>query len=490
LQDTPGKVLLRSEEFNYNVPFGWSPDGKDVFALLSRKDDTSLIAAIPASGGQPRQIASLEWRWPETASLSPDGRFIVYDAPVDRESPRNGDIFLLAADGSVQRALVADPSHDSNPAWTPDGGAVVFTSDRNGSPGLWMVRVAEGNAQGEAELLQRLGGDIEPIGFSRDGSFYYRTVRTGVSDVFTADVDLERGAVLREATRALEGSRGPTKEPAYSPDGTRLAYVSQRRSGGLLSIVVRSLESGYEQEIPTAFTWLRNGSLQWFPDGRSLLVSASNGVAREHAHRIDLQTRKVHTMVRLSFAATPFLSPDGRILYIVGSPPDVLPGDGNARIVAYDVETRRETQVAANGFTSRIAISPDGRYIATTSADRETPSLTGPSGASATTTPVLRLIPTDGSSPRTVRSFPGIQRLTVIQWSADGRKVLLQTGNGALWWAPADGEEPQPIGTGTFPPIHTLRPDLKQIAFTQSFAGQTPEVWVHPNLLSVAASRR
>ena len=75
------KVLLHSEEFVYAEPFAWSPDGREIFAILTRTDLTHQIVAISAATGSLRTLKSLEWRWPGKLSLSPDGRYIAYDAP-------------------------------------------------------------------------------------------------------------------------------------------------------------------------------------------------------------------------------------------------------------------------------------------------------------------------------------------------------------------------------------------------------------------------
>jgi dipeptidyl aminopeptidase/acylaminoacyl peptidase len=174
----PGKVLFRNEEFIGGRPFGWSPDGKTVFAVLTRKDRTYVIAAISTANGSFQTIKSLEWRWPAGMSLSPDGRFYAYDASIAKESI-DRDIFLLSTDGAIEVTLAQNPARDAGPVWTPDGNAVVFASDREGAPGLWMVEVADGKPRGVAVNLRK-NELLRPLGFSADGTLYYSSDKASV----------------------------------------------------------------------------------------------------------------------------------------------------------------------------------------------------------------------------------------------------------------------------------------------------------------------
>jgi Tol biopolymer transport system component len=68
--------------------------------------------------------------------LSPDGRWVAFAYP--RESPwtassKKADIYALAIDGSREIAIVTHPADDNLLGWTPDGRAVLFSSDRSGS---------------------------------------------------------------------------------------------------------------------------------------------------------------------------------------------------------------------------------------------------------------------------------------------------------------------------------------------------------------------
>ena len=119
-----------------------------------------------------RILKTLGRRRPELPRFSPDGRFIACDYP-PRDDSENRDIFLLAADGSREVPLVQHPADDQLLGWMPDGKGILFASDRTARGGAWFIPVANGKPKGLPELIKPDLGAIEPLGFTRSGSFYY-----------------------------------------------------------------------------------------------------------------------------------------------------------------------------------------------------------------------------------------------------------------------------------------------------------------------------
>ena len=79
--------------------------------------------------------------------------------------------------------------------------------------------------RGPATQLKKDVRPLFPLGFSRDGSFYYRTDEPQHTDVYTAEIDLASGVVSNP--QSLDKLSRLSSNPAYSPDGKRLAYFSQ-----------------------------------------------------------------------------------------------------------------------------------------------------------------------------------------------------------------------------------------------------------------------
>jgi Tol biopolymer transport system component len=180
---SPLNIPYNRDEWPGVGPWGnWSSDGKQILTLdlkLPRiVPHTRRIALVSVTDGSIHSLKTLPWEAnPSGLSLSPDGRHIVYDYPAV-EGSTDRDVFILPTDGGEAVPLVARSADDHQPFFAPDGRGVLFLSQEpgNGSSGsAWFVPVANGKAAGQPELLNPdLGPDAIPIGFTRNGSFYYR----------------------------------------------------------------------------------------------------------------------------------------------------------------------------------------------------------------------------------------------------------------------------------------------------------------------------
>ncbi len=98
LDGSEPRILYGNEEVEYVHLCGWTPDGKKILAVFSRKDRTNQIVLVSVADGSVSVLKTMDWR-PQKMSLSPDGRYIAYDFPPQEDSPEH-DIFVLATDGS------------------------------------------------------------------------------------------------------------------------------------------------------------------------------------------------------------------------------------------------------------------------------------------------------------------------------------------------------------------------------------------------------
>ena len=165
-----------------------SPDGGTV--VFARKmGDRSELFTIPLDGGEPvaltRSVAGVEWSGPD---WSPTGEAVV----AARLLP-GGWLDLVRVDprtGAV-RQLTHDRAKDVEPAWTPDGEAVVFRSDRDGVSNLYALRLATGAL---VRVTNVLGGAFEPS-VSPDGRrVAYSAYSSRGYDVHVAALDLASAA--------------------------------------------------------------------------------------------------------------------------------------------------------------------------------------------------------------------------------------------------------------------------------------------------------
>ncbi|MEO5568559.1 MAG: amidohydrolase family protein [Gemmatimonadaceae bacterium] len=193
-----------------------------------------------------------------SVDVSPDGSTILFD--------HLGDIYTVPMAGGKATRILGGNSIDAQPRYSPDGQAIVFTSDRNGSDGTWIAE-----ADGRRPRLVSTGGHYPD--WSPDGKQVITANRLvdirggsglqipgfGTAPSFTADgrfvwfqagtqaarFDREKGTIGYRTNIA-----GGLLRPMVSPDGKRLAYFTRFEARSAL--VIRDLDTGAE-------TWISVG---------------------------------------------------------------------------------------------------------------------------------------------------------------------------------------------------------------------------------------
>lgn len=329
------RVLYANEEAGFVQPCAFSPDGTQILTLFFRKDNISQIALVPVAGGAPRVLRSLNWVYPKRMDFSPDGKFIVYDSFAQDGGP-DRTLFALRADGQSETRLIATPGNHLFPQWTA-GGIVYITGND-----VALLPMREGKPAGEPRVLLAGLGRLVPLGATRDGDYYYG-LRSGTVDVVVAglDGDKPRGVSLRFP--------GRNSAPAWSPDGTRLAYLSRRGTENFgeeaRAIVVRSLQSAEEKEIDTGLAHI--AYVRWRWDGKALLVAGTDGQGRGGLFAVDAEQGGARLLKSDGAAGSAgvdahwlaeeeiaFLSPFGVMRLSHGKTGELAAGDGFSLLTA------------------------------------------------------------------------------------------------------------------------------------------------------------
>ncbi|MBX6316695.1 MAG: PD40 domain-containing protein, partial [Isosphaeraceae bacterium] len=203
----------------------WSHDGTRLIYMASGKAEYATdwtapgrnderIEAVRLAGPGAGEVEVLaRGLWPRPA---PNDDRIAFVARLDA----NWDIYLRSADGTNLIRLTDDPANDTQPVWTADGRAIVFLSDRGNRWDLYLIAV---DGRGEVVRLtnhrrREDGADLNP-----DGTRVAFTDNAIRPDSRILLLDLASGAV-RPLTENSQGDR----DPAWSPDGRALAFVSRR----------------------------------------------------------------------------------------------------------------------------------------------------------------------------------------------------------------------------------------------------------------------
>jgi len=487
------RVLYSDKELTYIELGAWSRDGASIVSILTRSDktsrsDTNQIALISVADGSVRVVKTCDSRFPQPRGFSPDDRYIAYDFPQGADA-KVRDIFLLAADGSHEVPLVQHPANDQLLGWTPDGKGVLFSSDRTGAQGAWLIPVADGKPQGSPELIKPAIGEIDyPMGFTRSGSYFYGVTATS-TDAYITTLDAAAARLLTAPARISERFIGANSMPVFSPDGRYLAYFSKRTgaaSGDVLCI--RSLGTGEEREVAMVPGLLSFGGPRWAADGQAILVNAIDMRVRQGIYVIDTRTGNVSPLLQSEPETIMWGqgTPDGKSLVIWRN----VGADKTSRILLRDLTTGNEREIyraPSAAYLINVAISPDGRELAFTVVQ------TGGK-------PLVRwmgVVSVQGDDAHEILRLNGNDDIprNGLEWTPDGQYVVYAksveaSGQSSLELWRVSPRDKTPIKVGVlaskatpYTPGFALRihPDGKSIAFSSGLVKF--EVWVMENFL-------
>jgi Tol biopolymer transport system component len=299
----------------------WSPDGRRI-AFIRCGAGTCGIYAIAASGGPEQKLRDLAPDRYYGLAWSPDGRFLAY---AERPSPaRPFALFLLSIDGLTARRLTAPADGnvgDLRFAFSPDGrtlGVIRLTdniavhliavdtgadrtllSDQREWVGgiVWsgdgQHLVLSANQQGVRRLwkVPIAGGGLQQVAAAGEDSYHPSVSAAAGRLAFVhefRDWDLSRGALvsgqLRGAAPFLSSARADL-DPAFSPDGRRVAFVSER--GGMRDLWVSNSDGTAARQLATLRPdvaarpcWSPDGTRLAFHGGGIHVVAADGGTPR------------------------------------------------------------------------------------------------------------------------------------------------------------------------------------------------------------------
>jgi Tol biopolymer transport system component len=481
LDGSGSRIVYADESFDVH-PVEWSSDGERVVVRLDGNDEVIReIGLVTVADGSLRVLKTLDHEAPFEISMSPDGRSVIYDYPT-KDNPSASDIYVIDVETGDERLLVEHPADDRVLGWAPGGGHVLFLSDRTGTLGAWLLPVADGRPAGGARLVKPDMWRIAPLGFARNGSFYYG-VPMDMTDVYVAAFDPETGQLIDQPTRISQSFFGSNEDVVWSRDGRYLAYLSKRDPLGRVGtnvIVTRSMDTGEQRELTPGIGpiyWPR-----WSPDGRSILVY-NYETGNKGLFLVDVQTGEAEPAVRSGpddYHLRAHWRADGRSIFCW-----TYSGDG-MRIGIRDLESGAEEVLlhAAPdvGFIGDFAVSPDENRLAFVYRERQEDA-----GYS------LMIMPTAGGEPRALLHFEaGTSWPQMIYWAPDGRHIYYKRhGTGDeyvdLWRVSAEGGEPERLdwyedvgGRGM-----SFHPDGRRIALNRGEFGS--EVWVMEDFLPATA---
>lgn len=245
-----------------------------VFSLATSVGGPSSIIALNPDGTS----ATLQRDLPDVAGLavSPDGTQIVYSA-----SDHSGyNIYTLSMAGGTPTQLTSGNAVDAAPAWSPDGLAIAFQSNRDdmnaGVVGERIVNDIFVIPAGGGDPINLTKGDTDDAqpAWSPDGRLIaFASDRAGSYDLFSMGVD-------GTGVQTLTSEKGTESDPAWAPDGSQIAFVSTLPDDSDARISLLDIASGSTVDLTDPALAATNPV--WSEDAETIVFIA-NGTTDEGA---------------------------------------------------------------------------------------------------------------------------------------------------------------------------------------------------------------
>jgi len=311
-----GENVKRLTDFGYNP--AWSPDGSQLVVTTGwflRPEDggTSAIGRlfrVNVATGEKRLITG-PIESAQQPDWSPHGTRVAYWQVAGGQR----DILTVAASGGDPVSVTNDPYVDWNPVWSPDGTYLYFSSDRGGSMNLWRVRIDEksGKTLAALEPVTTPSPSSGFVSFSRDGRQLAYVQLTRNWNVYKVGFDPSKEAVVGQPIAVTQGSK-ELAFPDVSPDGQWIAFTSRLKPEDVY--VVKTDGTGLRQLTDDVF---QDRTPRWSPDGKRIAFM-SNRTGKWQVWTINPDGSRLEQLTDApgQGASAPTWSPDGA--HLLGQP--------------------------------------------------------------------------------------------------------------------------------------------------------------------------
>jgi len=254
----------------YCMGISWSPDGSHIAVVHSDPPNSAgAIFLLDTQDLSLRRVTSppgtdIGDRLP---LFSADGKLLAF---VRASSPWVTDLYVVSLPGGEVRQLTFDNTEIRGLTWTAEGRHLVISSHRGGGMSLWRVATTGG----APEIVPVGGAETWEPDIARQGNrLAYRT--GGMHpNIWQMDLDSShKGTAPKPLLSSTTGEGGPQ----FSPDGTKLAFASNR-SG---STEIWTCDADGSALIQMTSLGTLSGAPRWSPDGRHIAFDSRSD---KHGH--------------------------------------------------------------------------------------------------------------------------------------------------------------------------------------------------------------
>jgi TolB protein len=272
---TPGKVPNAGVGTPNLVLF--RPNSKIAFS--SMRDGNWELYVMDPDGSNQKNV-TLNAAHEYSPVWSPDGTKLAFGS--NRAS--GGDIYVVNSDGSGLKRLTTSPASGGHPTWSPDSKKIAFTSGRDGNSEIYVMN-ADGTNQ--VNLTKSPLDEFDPVWSPSGLRIAFRSLRDGPNKIYLMNADGTNPVRLANNMR-------DEYRPVWSPDGKRLAFDSYYMNPD------DSYMEYYELWVANADgTGLTNltplnaaGDSQpaWSPDGKKLAIASTRYGGSQYGYHYEMYT--------------------------------------------------------------------------------------------------------------------------------------------------------------------------------------------------------
>jgi Tol biopolymer transport system component len=337
----------------------WTPDGSALLVLKRVPPYAQSVFRVSLEGGREQRLTS-----PEEPSfgdiqmaMSPDGRTLAFCRSALREGC---DLFLVPASGGKPRKLTNDGNGILGLAWTADGREIVFASDRHGRSQVWRVAAwapEPGGPYPEPVLIEAAGDDARNPSISKNARLIYQQYRRNF-DIQRAEIVGDEGAPshqLKPGTPLIASTRRDAT-PSWSPDETKIAFISDR--SGSPELWICDADGSNPLQL-TSFNGPHVILPRWSRDGRIAFSALTGPGGNFESYVIGANYGRPQRIAAPGHRsmAHPVFSHDGRWIYFV-------PGAHDGAVEAFRMAAEGgEAVQITHHMALRPEESPDGKLL-------------------------------------------------------------------------------------------------------------------------------